>query len=67
MPVPAGTELRIYPLPRPARMHAGYDASGIIDTVEIRRGDFQALPANRQVKNPARPPAGKGTYIDLWA
>jgi hypothetical protein len=68
LPVAAGTEARLYPLSRPARAHSGYNASGIIDTVEIRRGNFQALPANRQVKNlSTQPPTGKGVYIDLWA
>jgi hypothetical protein len=67
LPVPAGTEARLYPLSRPARTHAGYDASGVIDTVEIRRGNFQALPANGQVKNLSTPQTGKGVYIDLWA
>jgi hypothetical protein len=67
LPVAAATAARLYPLLKPARTNAGYDASGVIDTVEIRRGNFQALPANRQVKYPAPTPAGKGTYIDLWA
>ena len=67
LPVPAATAARLYPLSKTARTHAGYDASGVIDTVEIRRGNFQALPANRQVQNPVSPPAGKGVYIDLWA
>lgn len=67
LPVPAGTEARFYPLSRPARTHAGYDVSGVIDTVEIRRGNFQALPATGQVKNRTTPQTGKGVYIDLWA
>jgi len=64
LPVPAGTEARIY---QPARIHTGYDISGVIDTVEIRRGNFQALPANRQEKNLSTPQTGKGVYIDFWA
>lgn len=68
LPVAAGTEARLYPLSKPPRTHSGYDASGIIDTVEIRRSNFQVLPANRQVKNLSTPPqTGKGVYIDLWA
>lgn len=67
LPVPAGAEARPYPLSKPTRVHSGYDASGIIDTVEIRRGNFQALPADKQVKNPSTPPTGKGIYIDFWA
>lgn len=63
LPVPIGTEARIY---RPTRIHAGYDISGVIDTVEIRRGTFQALPANRQEKNLSTPQTGKGVYIDVW-
>jgi hypothetical protein len=67
LPVPAGTEARLYQMSRPSRTHAGYDVSGVIDTVEIRRGNFQVLPANRQVKNLSTPQTGKGVYIDLWA
>jgi hypothetical protein len=67
LPVLASAEARLYPLSRPTRAHAGYDPSGIIDTVEIRRGNFQALPANRQVKNLSTPQTGKGIYLDLWA
>jgi hypothetical protein len=67
LPAPVGTEARLYPLSRPQRTPAGYDASGVIDTVEIRRGNFQALPANRQINNLFTPQTGKGIYIDLWA
>jgi hypothetical protein len=67
LPVPAGTEARLHPLSKPTRVQPGYDASGIIDTVEIRRGNFQALPADKQLKNLTTPQTGKGVYIDLWA
>ncbi|MBA4396423.1 MAG: hypothetical protein C0394_03450 [Syntrophus sp. (in: bacteria)] len=64
LPAPVGAEVLIC---RPARIHAGYGISGVIDTVEVRRGNFQALPANRQDKNLSTPQTGKGLYIDVWA
>ena len=67
LPVPVGAEARLHPLSRPARAHSGYDTSGIIDTVEIRRGNFQTLPANPRMKNLPVAKTGKGIYLDLWA
>ncbi|MFH1081229.1 MAG: hypothetical protein V1766_13380 [Pseudomonadota bacterium] len=66
-PVPSGTPARPYPLSRPAHTQTSYDVSGVIDTVEIHRSNFQALSANRQVKNLSTATTGKGVYIDLWA
>jgi hypothetical protein len=39
----------------------------VIDTVEIRRNDFQALPRTENTKKTSVPGAAKGLYIDLWA
>lgn len=66
LPVPAGAEARLYQFSKPAHTHAGYTVSDVIDTVEIGRSNFQALPANRQANHLSTPQTGKGVYIDLW-
>jgi hypothetical protein len=48
-------------------MRSGYDADGVIDTVEIRRYDFRPLPVTEKSKIRGAAGSGKGLYIDLWA
>ena len=67
LPMPIMAEAHIYPISKPHRLTSSYDASGVIDTVEIRRGDFQTLPAAKQARNIPASKTGKGVYIDLWA
>jgi|WetSurMetagenome_2_1015567.scaffolds.fasta_scaffold496069_1 hypothetical protein len=66
LPIPIGAEARLYRILSPKHKPSGYDVSGVIDTVEIRRGDFQPLAA-ATVKNIPVSKTGKGVYIDLWA
>jgi len=67
LPIPVMAEAHIYPISKPPRLTSGYDASGVIDTVEIRHGDFQTLPAAKQARYIPASRTGKGVYIDLWA
>ena len=67
LPIPVMAEAHLYPISKPPRPTSGYDVSGVIDTVEIRRGDFQTLPAAKQARNIPASKTGKGIYIDLWA
>lgn len=67
LPVPSGTEPRTYRTSSPARACALYDGSGVIDTVQIPRGNVQAASANMPMIKPSLPHTGKGVYIDLWA
>jgi hypothetical protein len=48
-------------------MRSGYDADGVIDTVEIRRYDFRPLPVTVKSKIRGAAGSGKGLYINLWA
>ena len=67
LPVPARADGRLSSVQKSPRMRSGYDADGVIDTVEIRRYDFRPLPVTEKSKIRGAAGSGKGLYIDLWA
>ena len=67
LPIPVMAKAHLYPISKPPRPTSGYDAAGVIDTVEIRRGNYQTLPAAKPARNIPVSKTGKGVYIDFWA
>jgi hypothetical protein len=67
LPVSTGNVARPYSVSRPVRTASGYDAAGVLDTVEIGGGKFQPVPADTPIKQVPAQKSGKGIYIDLWA
>lgn len=67
LPVPVNTAVHPSPVQRSPKARSAYDTAVVIDTVEIRRNDFQALPRTENTKKTSVPGAAKGLYIDLWA
>jgi hypothetical protein len=67
LPVPARADGRLSFVRKTPGTKSDYDANGVIDTVEIRRHDFQPLPITEKSKKRGAAGSGKGLYIDLWA
>lgn len=67
LPAASRTDLHVSSVRKTPGTRRGYDAAGVIDTVQIRRHDFRPLPITEAIRYKNAADSGKGLYIDLWA
>ena len=66
LPVPSGAELRPLTEHRSSKAPAAYEATHVIDTIEIKHNDCQTVPIYAKSTLDDLGGSRKGLYIDLW-